>query len=531
MMDLSSLRSLAASGHFPTKSELLDYCKSLTPQQLADLDSLILSDPRPWLPLPGPQTKAYLCTADHLYYGGAAGGGKTDLLLGVAATEGWNSIIFRREFPQLRAIEQRIKGLFEPKHARYNKNEHMAYFKSGRTLELGSMQHFDDREKYQGRPHDRKMYDEITHFLEGQFRYTVGWLRTVRAGVRTRVLAAGNPPMNADGRWVLTYWAPWIGESHPNPAKPGELRWFIVDDQGKDIEVDGPGTHKYKNDEYEAHSRTFLPSRLRDNPFLNPAYRATLNSLPEPLRSQLLDGDFRAGVEDDEYQLIPTAWVLLAQARWRAQKGAPKHVPMQQIGVDVARGGSDKTVMTPRYGVYFATQHVYPGLQTKDGPAVATLVIKNSPGLCVVGLDVVGIGSSPLDFLRAAGRRVLAISGAAGSTGTDKSGMLQFKNLRAEIHWKLREALDPEGGEDLCIPDDPELLSDLTAARFKVGPQGIQVEEKADIKDRIGRSPDKGESLIYAHAHPSLEGQGLLDWYAEQFRKQAQAEAAKGASK
>lgn len=37
-----------------------------------------------WRPLPGPQTMAYSSPADELFYGGAAGGGKTDLLLGVA---------------------------------------------------------------------------------------------------------------------------------------------------------------------------------------------------------------------------------------------------------------------------------------------------------------------------------------------------------------------------------------------------------------------------------------------------------------
>jgi hypothetical protein len=35
-------------------------------------------------------------------------------------------------------------------------------------------------------------------------------------------------------------WAPWLDPQHPNPAKPGELRWFTNVD-GKDTEVDGPG--------------------------------------------------------------------------------------------------------------------------------------------------------------------------------------------------------------------------------------------------------------------------------------------------
>jgi hypothetical protein len=38
------------------------------------------------VPNVGPQTEAYFCEADELFYGGQAGGGKTDLLIGLALT-------------------------------------------------------------------------------------------------------------------------------------------------------------------------------------------------------------------------------------------------------------------------------------------------------------------------------------------------------------------------------------------------------------------------------------------------------------
>src|SRR3954452_21034198 len=40
-----------------------------------------------WVPNPGPQTQAFVCEADELLYGGEAGGGKTDLGIGLALTE------------------------------------------------------------------------------------------------------------------------------------------------------------------------------------------------------------------------------------------------------------------------------------------------------------------------------------------------------------------------------------------------------------------------------------------------------------
>lgn len=530
-MDLSDL--LKKGEPLPTKTELLAYLKSLPPDQLQEIDRLISTDPRPWLPLPGPQISAFYCEADELYYGGQAGGGKTDLLIGLSATAQWSSIIFRREFPQLRAIEQRLKDLFEPTHGKLNRVSRVMSFKSGRQLELGSMQHFDDREKYQGRPHDAKLFDEITHFLEMQYRYVIGWLRTTRRGVRTRVVAAGNPPLNAEGRWVIKYWAPWLDDRYPKPAKPGELRHFIVDSDSRDIEVEAPGVYSFKGEEYESRSRTFLPSALTDNPYINASYKATLNGLPEPLRSQLMRGDFKAGIEDDQYQLFPTDWVKDAMARWRAMK-EPTQIPIEQVGLDVSRGGRDKTVATPRRGHYFCKQEEASGVSMKDGPAVATFVLKKigANRNIVVAIDAVGVGVSPLDTLRANNVKVLPIIASAKSMARDKTGMLSFVNLRAEIFWAMREALDPASGMNLAIEDHPELMGDLCAYRFKLTPRGIQVSNKDDIHDIIGRSPDRGDSLIYAHANPSLAGQGVFDLYAKEYeelmRKQAEEAERRG---
>jgi hypothetical protein len=102
----------------------------------------------------------------------------------------------------------------------------------GRTLEFGSVAQPGDWTKYQGRPHDHKLFDEITHFTESQFRTLIGWMRTDNPKVRQRVVCAGNPPTDAEGEWVIRYWAPWLDPLHPNPAKPGELRWFVADEEG-----------------------------------------------------------------------------------------------------------------------------------------------------------------------------------------------------------------------------------------------------------------------------------------------------------
>ncbi|WP_049974512.1 hypothetical protein [Azospirillum sp. B4] len=342
-------------------------------------------------------------------------------------------------------------------------------------------------------------------------------------GQRCRVIGAGNPPTDAEGAWVIRFWAPWLDPTYPNPAAPGELRWFVTDGQGQDREVPGPEPVTLDDgDVLTPKSRTFIPARVEDNPVMMRAgYIATLQSLPEPLRSKMLRGDFGAGREDHPWQVIPTAWVEAAMARWQpAGEATP---PLVALGVDVARGGRDRTVLAARHGVWFAPLDVVPGRETPDGAAVVGLVLRRlagataveTPGGVAVQVDAIGVGASVQDLGVLHGLRMVAMNAAAASGARDRGGRLGFVNRRAEWYWSLREALEPELGVDLALPPDRELLADLVAPRWKMTARGIQIEAKDDIKARIGRSPDKGDALVLAHAQPAGDGTGLLAVYAE----------------
>jgi hypothetical protein len=142
------------------------------------------STPLPeWTPLPGPQTLALESPADFIFMGGAAGGGKSDLLLGVALTLHNQSIIFRREYPQLKAIEDRAREIVSDR-GQYNGQTHAYKLGQGHVLEFGAVQHPGDEQAFLGRPHDFKGFDEVTHFHESQFRFLIGWLRTTKPGHR-----------------------------------------------------------------------------------------------------------------------------------------------------------------------------------------------------------------------------------------------------------------------------------------------------------------------------------------------------------
>jgi hypothetical protein len=483
----------------PNPAQLLQRVKSMNAAQKAELDTILLDfEPKLWVAQPGPQQMAAESQADIVYYGGAAGGGKTDLLVGLPLTEHQVSIIFRREAVQLIGIEERVAKIIGTRKGYNSQDGVWRIPNSKRVLELGSVREIEDWQKYQGRPHDYIGFDEIPHFAESQFRTLIGWLRSDDPNQRKRVVCAGNPPTNTEGEWVKRFWGPWLDDMHPDPALPGELRWYITNEKGEDEAVAGPECSRIIDGELiEPMSRTFIPSRVDDNLFLlTTGYKRQLSALPEPLRSQMLRGDFNAGATDPAWQLIPTEWVKAAMARWqpRDDKG-----PMTALGLDPSRGGVDRTSVARRHGNWFDEVITAPGAKIVDGPSAAGMVVplvRN--GACIV-VDAVGIGSSALDFIRGLNLLVLPVVGSEGSGLMDKAGQLRLRNKRAEMYWLMREALDPVMEPAISLPPDQELLADLCAVRYKVITMGqvaaIQIRSKDEIREALGRSPDKGDSV------------------------------------
>lgn len=457
------------------------------------------AEPPIWSPyVGGPQERAYNSLADVIGYGGAAGGGKTDLACGLALTAHERSIIFRREYPNLKGVIDRLHELVDGR-GRWNGQDKVYRLTSGKVVELGAVQYYEDVRKYRGRPHDLIVFDEATEFEERQVRFLSGWLRTTTEGQHCRILLTFNPPTDADGQWVVAYFAPWLDDTHPNPALPGELRWFATVD-GKEVERPNGEPFEHGTETITPLSRTFFPARLADNPALaRTGYGAQLQSLPEPLRSQLLFGDFRAGIQEDAWQLIPTKWVKAAVERWKATS-KPKDVPLTVSGVDVAHGGADKTIKADRYGDWIDTLKKWAGSQTPTGSAAAQLIVKDHDANAPLNVDAIGYGASCCERLaeqppQGYGLKAKPINVAEGSTYRDKSRRFKMINKRAEMYWRLREALDPDNDATLCLPDDPELVADLTAPKFEIITSGIKIESKDKIKERIGRSPDCGDAV------------------------------------
>lgn len=246
-------------------------------------------------------------------------------------------------------------------------------------------------------------------------------------------------------------------------------------------------------------------ARTLDNPFLPADFHARLSALYGGEGSALVKQELGGEFLDDEggWAVIPYSWARLAQARWTPER--PADQPLTCLGVDVAYGGADATVISPRHGVWFGPLARYRGEVTDSGSKAAFLVLQQHDGKALIHVDAIGYGAACHEHLREkVGKLAQAVNVASAPVPEeyDRSGKYRLTNLRALMYWRLREALDPETGDDLALPPDPELLADLTAPRFEVRASGIVVEPKQDIKERLGRSPDAGDAVALAHLRP-----------------------------
>jgi hypothetical protein len=469
------------------------------------LEALPASIHLPWVPNPGPQTDAYYCQADELFYGGEAGGGKSDLLIGLGLTAHSDSLLLRRINDDAKDLAKRARAVVTDA-ASFNGQDRILRYNS-REIRFVGCQFEDDKERHKGRPRDLYGFDEICDFSFGQYKFITAWNRSTRLGQRCRVVCTGNPPTRPEGLWVIQYWAAWLDPNHPRPAQPGELRWYIRGPNDEDIEVqgrgphevfDGPGPHvKGSGRQTLAKSRTFIRSKLINNPDLAATnYGAMLDSLPEGLRKAYRDGEFGSVIDDDDWQVIPSAWIEAAMQRW--ENKIPRGMAMTAMAVDVAPGGGDQRVICWRYGGWFAPFDAKREVD-KTGRNTAGDVVRHRRDRCPVIVDLGGgWGGDAVIAMKDNGVEVIAFNGVESTTRRSRCGKYTFRNKRAWAAWTLREELDPsqEGGSAIALPNDPELKADLASYRYEITSGGILLEPKENQKERIGRSPDKGDGAM-----------------------------------
>lgn len=491
--------------------ELLESLKALSEPDRARIEQAVaeaveVREPLKWVPNPGPQTEAYFSEADELLYGGEPGGGKTDLSIGLALTRHKRSLIMRRQYTDLGSLIERTLQIHGSREG-FNGSPPPKLRTGDRAIDFGAAARIGDEQAWQGRAHDLLAIDETTQFAKNQIRMLMGWLRSEDPRQKCRAVFATNPALNPEGLWVNEMFAPWLDPTFPNPAKQGELRWYVSDDDGNDKWVEGPGEYEVtfagRSRFVQAKSRTFIASGVKDNPYyVQSGYQKQLDNLPEPIRSILLGG-FKTTFKDHDAQVIPTAWIRAAIDRWH--KNPPEGIPMCAIGVDSSGGGDDPMAIAMRHDGWFAPVVEIQGKEIpieRAGTFSAGVVLSYRRDSARVIIDMGGgYGSSTYEQLKHNGIDVESYKGAEGSVRRTSDGLLGFKNRRTEIAWRFREALDPAqpGGSPIMLPNDPMLISDLTSLLYKpesIDKGIIELEPKKDLIARLGRSTNKGDAVL-----------------------------------
>jgi hypothetical protein len=167
-------------------------------------------------------------------------------------------------------------------------------------------------------------------------------------------------------------------------------------------------------------------------------------------------------------------------------------------GLDVARFGMDRTVLTKRRGNELLEKPLEwrgKDLMQTTGRVVAlyeALPHEKRPDIIVV--DAIGLGAGVVDRLREAGVPVKAVNVSESPAAGDR-----FMRLRDELYFKMREWFE---GRDCRLPVGCEgLIGELTLPTYEFRSNGkIKVASKQEIRKKSGRSPDLSDSFMLTFA-------------------------------
>jgi hypothetical protein len=216
--------------------------------------------------------------------------------------------------------------------------------------------------------------------------------------------------------------------------------------------------------------------------------------------AQEIDRNYEGSVSN---AFVPSELVLAAQARGPADVIASGGL---RVGVDVARFGDDKTVITFRRGRVCLKQVVLSQLD------VAQVAARTKSEISAYGerpeqiaVDTIGIGAGVADMLRGwFPDKHDRNTGKKTQTVVDVNASLRMQNgedynLRAFMWREMREWL-----KTASIPNDQDLKTDLTALRYLFRGGEMLLESKDDAKRRGVKSPDRGDSLALTFAIPTI---------------------------
>ena len=310
---------------------------------LLTCNNLKLRLPYPYIrSKPHPKQAAFLLYDDlEAFYGGAAGGGKSEALLMGALqyvdVPGYAALVMRRSYTDLAlpgALMDRAAEWLKDTPAKWDRETHTWKFPSGASLTFGYIQTAADRFRYQSSEFQYIAWDEVTEFpTDEAYLFMFSRLRSKEnMNVPLRVRSASNPVGPGTG-WVRKRFL----ENEP-PAGDG-------------------------------HSRLFLPATFHDNPSIDrESYLNSLRQLPEATQERLIEGSWESIDNaafphfDPKIHVVPQMSAPSSWRKWEAMDYGTTN-PTAWLAA-----GMDEFVNTLIYGEYYK-----PGLIADHASRILTL--------------------------------------------------------------------------------------------------------------------------------------------------------------
>lgn len=181
----------------------------------------------------------------------------------------------------------------------------------------------------------------------------------------------------------------------------------------------------------------------------------------------------------------------------------------KRLGVDVARFGDDRTVLFPRQGLQAFQPVEMRGARTNEIAARVALAKRNWDSEMEFIDDTGGWGAGVIDSMIQAGLSPQPINFAGKSIDP------RYMNKRAEMWFEMADWVKRGGS----LPNIPELARELTTPTYTFQNGKFRLEEKDQIKERLGFSPDYADALALTFALPEMPGQ--QQYFGTKVMKQA----------
>jgi len=472
-------------------------------------------------PQDGFQMKAAATSADIAILGGAAGLGKTFILLleflRHINNPNWGGVVFRRTSPQIRnegGLWDTSMNIYPYAGAKPKETLLEWEFPKGSKLKFSHLEHEKNIHDWQGTQIPFIAFDELTHFTKKMFFYLLSRSRST-CGVTPYVRATCNPDPDS---WVAELIDWWIDPDtgFPIAERDGIIRYFTMDGD-KYIWGNTPEEVIEKawyflekivhasglDPKIFVKSITFITGTIYDNKALlstNPQYLANLLAQDDATKAALFDGNWKTVISQNDIYPYPDFLGLFHNMYEVGQE--PRY-----ITADIALKGSDKFVVGVWYGFELVDILI---MDKSNGPEVVNGISEMARRHKVpnnhIAFDNDGVGG----FLEG------YIPGAMPfNNGTAALNDENYKNLKTQCYYKSGDRVS-RGGYLISERVASSMYDDKMTVRQRFLHERKAIKrDKTDMDGKLCIIPKDQMKVILSSQSPDLMDMFMMREYFE----------------